>query len=244
MKDIAPELYNRIMDEYRAGNRSDKVLMSIVNKVKAGKGTQKDIARIADRLGKHASDAFKDVLRLESLPNETLYWNIADKTIKPALNATWDEVSKLAAVQMKSKDKVIGLNIGVKVGVNPERRIRDVMNMAVGQTSQEALDNALTGPVIAASRKFYDDFQMSNADMRDALGFSEQVIRTYDDVGLHDGKTPCEWCLARQGTFTMSEAHELGVFERHPGCGCTIEVITPDNTKLQTDWTRNEWTEV
>lgn len=244
MEDIAPELYNRIQDEMKrllshAGN-----VTGLEKKIRQGKASQRDVARYADIVGQAASEAFKKVLKLEDLPDGKLYWNIAEKTIGATLIGVYGDVNTVAAIQLRGDDIKKGFNIGIKQGTDPDNRIKVVLEMASGQTTQEALDNAMTDPVISTARKFYDDFQLANGDVRDALGFDEVVVRHYDDRGLHNGKTPCTWCLQREGTFSMQDAHRLGVFERHPGCGCTIEVITPDRTQVQTDWTRNEWTEI
>lgn len=241
MEDIAPELYNKIQNRMRNMLSRD---MDLVTKIRKGKATQRDIAKYADRVGRAASISFKEVLKLDDLPDGKLYWNIADKTIGETLKNIYDDVNTVAAIQMRGEDIKKGFQLGIKQGIAPDKRIKEVLEMAVNQTTQEALDNAMTDPVIATARKYYDDFQRANGDARSALGFAETVIRKYDDKGLHNGKTPCLWCIQREGTFTMQEAHALGVFERHPGCGCMIEVITPKNTQVQTDWTRNEWTEI
>lgn len=241
MEDIAPELYNKIQYRMRTMLTRD---MDLVTKIRKGKATQRDIAKYADRVGRAASISFKEVLKLDDLPDGKLYWNIADKTIGETLRNIYDDVNAVAAIQMRGEDIKKGFKLGIKQGIKPDKRIKDVLEMAVAQTTQETLDNAMTDPVIATARKYYDDFQRANGDARSALGFAETVIRKYDDKGLHNGKTPCLWCLRREGTFTMQQAHALGVFERHPGCGCMIEVITPKNTQVQTDWTRNEWTEI
>lgn len=244
MEDIAPELYNRIQGEMKRTLAHAGSVTGLEKKIRMGKASQRDVAKYADIVGQAASRAFKSVLKLEDLPDGKLYWNIAEKTIGATLNGIYSDVNTVATVQLRQADIKKGFKLGIKQGMQPDKRIKDVLNMAVGQTTQAQLDNAMTDPVISTARKFYDDFQRANGDVREALGFGEVVIRRYDDVGLHNGKTPCSWCLDRQGTFSMQEAHENGVFERHPGCGCTIEVITPDKTQVQTDWTRNEWTEI
>ena len=64
--------------------------------------------------------------------------------------------------------------------------------------------------------------------MRNEMGFTQTVVREYDGVGLGNGTRPCNWCIGRAGTWTYEEAKENGVFERHTGCGCTIEVVSSD----------------
>ena len=241
-EELTPELRDRIIHKFRTIMSQHQDIQAIDRKVRKGKASQKDISRYANFVGQAGSAAMKDVLKLDALPDETMYREIAEQTISPALEEIWGYVNNEAALQLRSADRKAGMNIGIRTGFDPKRRINDVIDMAEGQTRQEALDNALTDPVIATARKYYDDFLMENADLRESLGFEETVIRVYDDKGLHNGKDVCEWCKSREGRFSLAEAHQLGVFERHPGCGCMIEVITPNNTQVQTDWTRNAWT--
>ena len=245
-EDITPELIKKIKTQFernmsRVNEMSGK---SLYWKIRRGQATQADVSAYADWVGRAGSDAMKRVLKLDDLPDGTMYREIAEQTIVPVMEDMWGYVDTQAAIQLRRSDKIRGLNIGIKNASDPKQRIAQVVDMAAGQTSQEALDNALTDPVISTSRKFYDDFLRENADLRDSLGFEEVVIRKYDDRGLHGGKDVCLWCKEREGTWSLLDAHINGVFERHPGCNCLIEVMTSDKTRLQTDWTRNEWTDL
>lgn len=246
--DIAPEIYEQIKKDFAEGIRSDAELNRLAKKIKAGKGTQRDVSDLADRFGVQASKALKANLILEQMPDQTLYWNIAEKTIKPLLMQSYKNINGFATVQLESADKKGNISIEIIPGRYPENRIDQVMNFAVDSKTQTELDNALTDPVIAANRKFYDDFQKDNAELREDLGFWEYVQRDYDDRGLHFGTkyhTDCEWCLEKAGTWKYSEARAAGVFQRHPGCNCHIEVYTDKQggrvTNRQIDWHHNEW---
>lgn len=62
-----------------------------------------------------------------------------------------------------------------------------------------------------------------NAEAQSEMGLTCRIVRRYDDVGLHDGKDPCQWCLAREGEWdNYQDAYNAGAFERHDGCGCMI----------------------
>ena len=239
--DVAPEIYANIERDFKAGVRADTELNRLAKKIINNKGTQKDVTALAQRFGVQSSNALKKNLLLADLPDETLYWNIADKTIKPLLLQSYNNINRYATRQLQTSDKKAGIAISILKGGDPDNRIAQVMNFAVNCTTQPELDNALTDPVIAANRKFYDDFQKENSALREELGFREVVIRTYDDVGLHGGRDRCEWCIEREGTWDYSEARDNGVFERHPGCNCSIETITEKGHLRQTDWTRNVW---
>ena len=72
--------------------------------------------------------------------------------------------------------------------------------------------------------KSVDEAVAMNMEAHSNAGLETYIRRTYDDVGVHNRKEPCEWCLERAGEWTdYDEAYAAGVFERHPGCACEIE---------------------
>lgn len=232
--DISPELYEAIKVNFNTAAATDPKIKSIIKKVRAGKATQSDITDYTDRLGKHASNALKSVLTAENLPNGTLYWNIAEKTIKPLLLENYERINNLAILQQAATDKAIDINIGISKGRYPENRVNQVMRFATNAETGKPLENALTDPIVTAHRKYYDDFMKENAKIRSELGLYAVVERIYDGKGLKDGREACSWCLARVGKWSYDEANANGVFERHPGCGCTIIYTTEKFTDVIT----------
>ena len=239
--DVAPEIYENIMADFRASVTDDKELNRLAKKIANNKGTQSDVTKLTQRFGVHSSNALKKNLILADLPDEKLYWNIAEKTINPLLLDCYKNINKFAGAEQATEDKASNIAVKILTGKAPENRIKPVMNIAVEATTQADLDKALTDPVIAANRKFYDDFQKENAKLRASLGFREIITREYDDVGLRYRTIDCEWCLQRAGTWDYEEARDNGVFQRHDGCNCLIEHHTEKGTNRQTDWTTNTW---
>lgn len=239
--DIAPELFEKIQADFKAGVNGNQGVQRIMRKVLKGKATQTDMTDLAERFGREASKALRGNLLLSELPNQTLYWNIAERTIQPLLIEAYNNVNYYAVIQQDMADRAAGLSIRVVRGARPADRARQVMEMAVNSVTQEELRNALTDPTITAVRKYYDDFQKENARLRNELGLETTVVRVYDGVGLKGGKEPCEWCISREGVYSYEDAVANGVFERHPGCGCTIEYHTSKGVQTQTDWTTNTW---
>lgn len=233
MEDIAPELYREIEEIFKAETRADRQIIKIVRKLKAGKGTQADLTTVAERLGTHASKALQQVLTTERLPDGKMYWNIAEKTIKPTLESVHQTVNALSSLELRAEDLRHGVNVAVQLGREPSEHIRTVMGFASNSVSQTELANALGDPVKTAALDFLDDFQKKNAEERAGVGVKQYVVRTYDGVGLRAGD--CHWCIARAGTWEYQDAIDNGVFERHPGCGCTIEVVYEDDLQ-QSDY--------
>ena len=233
--DVSQELYKEIKAKYDSAVKSDSQIKSIGSKLKRGRATPGDIAKLAERVGEHASDALKSVLTVERLPDGIMYWNIAEKTIQPLLTDVYDSINAMAIVQQRQNDISRSINIGISKGTAPKDRIETVMGFATNSRTPEELANALDIPVKTTALDYVDDFEKRNAEVRNDLGFVQYVVREYDGVGLHDGKVPCEWCISRSGTFEYQDAIDKGVFERHNGCGCTIEVITKDDLNNMPD---------
>lgn len=228
MEDIAPELYKKIEADFNAAVKSDSTIKTITAKLNKRPLTHNELTTISTRLGDHASAALKKTLVIENLPDGKLYWNIADRTIRPVMEQVYSISNSVQMLSQRVADQATGVNIGISKGIDPDNRIREIIEFATNSKTAEELDNALNLPVKTTALDFNDDFMRANADIRNGMGFIQTVVREYDGVGLANGKRPCNWCIGRAGTWTYEEAKENGVFERHVGCGCTIDVISSD----------------
>ena len=228
MEDIAPELYKKIEADFNEAVKSDSTIKTITAKLNKRPLTHNELTTISTRLGNHASAALKKTLVIENLPDGKLYWNIADRTIRPVMEQVYSLSNSVQMLSQRVADQAAGVNIGISKGIDPDNRIREIIDFATNSKTAEELDNALNLPVKTTALDFNDDFMRANADIRNGMGFIQTVVREYDGVGLANGKRPCNWCIGRAGTWTYEEAKENGVFERHVGCGCTIDVISSD----------------
>lgn len=227
MTDIAPGLYEKIMEAFQKRYSKATIFGEPIQNIEATLRTREALFRDADiyavEVGTMLSEAMKEVLVLDELPNKTLYYNIAEKTIGKSLQESYRLVSSVAGVIQEEINGRAG--IGMKP-VKPEMNmaaIEKIIDRAAHADTQEKLDSALTEPVNTYPRTVVDDTIKANAKVQSEAGLEVKVERKYDGVGVHNRKDPCEWCLARQGSWTYPDAMEAGVFERHDGCGCIID---------------------
>lgn len=104
-----------------------------------------------------------------------------------------------------------------------------------------SLDDFCKREMDTVSRKSLDDADKKNVSDAASAGLETRVIRKYDDVGLHGGKDDCEFCKSREGEWSYRDAISHGVFQRHPGCECTIDYVTAKGSQRQVDWKNNKW---
>lgn len=242
MEDVSPKLYKQIRSIFDSSVEADRTIQRFENRVRDGTATQRELNIYAQRLGSYASDACRAVLVPENLPNETLYYNIAENTIAPILLETRADILSKASATHKTMAASAGVGLKPKAPAvkKHEARVAALINdLTADGITAEGIDALLGDPLATVSAKVIDDFVQTNAEVAQKAGFHPKIIREYDGVGLHDGKDACDWCLQRAGEWDYGEAYDNGVFERHSGCGCRTTYVLGDFS--QDVWSKAEW---
>lgn len=239
MEDIAPELYKKIQADFTTAVRNDGTIKTLVSKGNKTPLSNKELTLINTRLGEHASKALQKTLTVDNLPDGRLYYNIAERTVKPIMEQIYTTSNNLAVKAMQLKDRAAGINIAIARGMDPSERIRELLDFAANSKTADEINNALNLPIKTTALDFNDDFLKANTEIRDNMGFKQTIIREYDGVGLANGRRPCNWCIGRAGIYeSYQEAKDAGAFERHTGCGCTIDVQSTDRV-VNDEYTAN-----
>ncbi len=130
MQDIAPRLQKSVLtDFYEQVDKDNRIKQILEGNDK--KATFEDIYRLSARLGKIAAESLEKNLTDETLPDGTLYWNIAKSTIIPLMQEVQNISIDMAEAVQNQEDKKTG--IGIKP-IRPEfneERIKAVMNKVV-----------------------------------------------------------------------------------------------------------------
>ena len=217
MADIAPELYEKIKESFEDNTKSDKKLNSLLKKLANGKATQEDISTYAEHIGSASSKALLEHMTADNLPDGRIYWNIAERTIKPSLKANYDKVNDYATQVLGVLDKADNIGLKAVQGEYPSERIKAIEDAAcmVDKTLEEAR-KVLGEPVCNTTMTFADDFIKVNSEFRYKAGLSPKIIRT-------DSHGCCKWCANLAGVYDY-EAVRNGsdVFRRHDNCRCTV----------------------
>lgn len=239
--DITPELYKKIQDAFDELRLADKAAEDLRSRIQQGSATYKEAYKYASRCGELLSEVLKQQLTEDVLPNGTLYYNIAERTLGTALYYNSQLISEACEQVQNAINQAAGVNLKA-VSVPADK---DLINMVVNMAAHsDDYQEVLGEPVVNVSRKVVDNNLKANAKFQNKVGLDVRVEREYDGVGLHDGRDTCTWCLDRAGSWTYDKAIANGVFERHEGCGCIIDYRTQKG-----DWHRSSgkdsgWEEV
>lgn len=128
MNDIGLELQKSIETAFNERLAIDVVIKAIKLKVENGKATQRGVTMLCKRLGEIASKVLIENIKPEMMPNDKMYWNIAEKAIKPLMIQIHGIVNKVAAEVVEAERKTNGIHIKPIEPVFPEERIESLIN--------------------------------------------------------------------------------------------------------------------
>lgn len=175
----------------------------------------------AQEFATKTSEVLCDVLKLYMDPS-TISPEEAMQIFTATIKHNYTVVAQICEqVQRKIyADAGVGLN-----ALAPEFNAEKARRLASAITDAEQVtDDFVRNMVVNSARSVVDDAIRINSEASENVGLTVHIKRRYDDVGLHNGKDVCQWCLDREGEWdNYEDAYNAGAFERHPGCGCTIE---------------------
>lgn len=130
MKDIVPELKNKVLSDFNSLVESDIKIQKVISG-EVQNTSFAEVSKYSKRLGEYACKSLKENLTDETLPDGVLYWNIAKRIIVPLMQEVQKTAIDMAeSVQSYSDEKN---KIGLKA-IRPtfnEERIEAVINKAV-----------------------------------------------------------------------------------------------------------------
>ena len=115
MEDIAPKLYEKIEKAFTGKVNRDMDIRAFKEKLRNSQAKPEDVSLYARALGECASAALIENIRQDELPDGKLYWNIAERTIKPLLERVHSMVNDAASEIQKQIDELYSRydNIGI-----------------------------------------------------------------------------------------------------------------------------------
>ena len=226
------ELLDLMLKAFRKAIGNDPISSKFQAKVKKGIARYADVLKYAERTGIHLTDTLKAQI-MTAYPNG-IPPDVLQQLLRDGCRTVLDRADQV--------QKVINQSAGIRM--NPvqvpidDDRIRGLVEHIKDSDVLDETKNLITNLV----ESHVDDAIKDNASFQLNSGMEVTVTRRYDDVGVNHRKDDCQWCLDRCGeNVPYKEAVAMGMFQRHPGCGCIIEYNTSKGTQRQADWTRNSW---
>ena len=233
MKDIAPELLERIEKDFERVFSSDSTIKALYRKTKNGTATYEDAQKFAVRTGELLADTFRNNLSSEILPDGRLYYNIASRILNSTLSNNHSLISGYAADVQYFANSKAGVGIKVQPAQLDQERIDGIVNIVSGKYRYDDIAYMLDEPVITFGQAVVDDSLKRNVNFQGKFGLSPRVVRRATG-------NPCPWCEAVAGSYTYPDVpHD--VYRRHKRCRCIVEYEPGDGRRQNVH--SKEWTD-
>lgn len=217
MTDIAPELLKKIQKSFDDKVAADKAIEAFKKKLKAGKANQREVTLYNRTISGHASEALIENLTDENLPDGTLYYNIAKRTVTPTIENVHD-LTVDAEIEL-TKQTYKKQNIGItpkRTKLNAERVNsfvnKLVLTSALGDEGKDKYAQLLSGPLQNLCESSVNDFIDDQVDFNERAGMTAKITR------YTLGKC-CDWCESLAGTYEAANAPKE-IYAKHDGCNC------------------------
>ena len=222
--DIAPDLLAKIRRLYKDGTGLHPLLRELRQ---ANVLSYAQAQKYAELTGEEASKALTSILTEDALPDGRLYYNIAERTVRPVLETVQSDVADIAVKAQAGVNAQIG--IGLKA-VRPELNDDRIVGLIDRLTGAEQISDVqwlLKAPVVNFAQSVVDDSVRVNADFHASVGLHPKLKR-YPVAGC------CEWCENLTGVYDYYSA-PADIYRRHDNCDCVIE-YDPGSGKSKNVW--------
>lgn len=236
MNDIvqkAKSVYLRLIE-------NDTELIRLRKLIESGKANYEAAQKYSERSGQLAKKAISQV------SNGDL--TVTQEILNPILEANYQDVMNVTSQEQNAIYKAANVHLKPATVSYDNTYAKDISTKLENYDNVDEALNVVENTFISASQNYVDEIGRRSAKFMDESGIKVLVSREYDDVGVHTtdkgGGEVCQWCLERCGTdVPYEEAYEMGMFERHPGCGCIITYTTRRGVVIQGkgDWETNNW---
>ena len=215
-EDIAPALLSKVQKAFAQGLKSRGIGDTKAVKALAAQSKVK-LHDYAVKVGDSLAEAYAKVITADALPDGTLYYNIAEKVIRPTITEAHGLVSDVADACQTAQNKKIGIGLKpIRPPIEEDRLAGLIDAMTSGYFDDAVI--YLDEPVKNIVDHFADHHLEKNAEFLENSGVETLVIRTAE-------ANCCEWCSEKAGTYeSYADARDNEAFGRHEGCRCDLEI--------------------
>lgn len=209
MDDIAPELLNNISADFRR----------LLGNIDLQQLTYLSAEQYAEAVGSALAEAFHRNIVADKLPEGRLFWNIADRILRPMLEENHRLVADAAQKVQQALNKSAGIGIKAQRAPLDEDRVAGILNKVASAQDYPTVAWVLDEPVKTFSRSVVDDTLRINVDQQGRAGLYPKIIRTAESHC-------CKWCSQLGGVYQYPTVPK-DVYRRHARCRCSVEYIGP-----------------
>lgn len=215
MDDIAPKLLEALRKDFDSNMDQNAELHKLLERINSGKGNYEDAGNYAYEVGNSLASSFEKNLSSAVLPDGKMYYNIAERTIKPMLEADHKIVNDVSMTVQTYLNQKAGIGIKAQPAPVDSDGIENIINKIVSADRFNDVAWLLIDPVKTFSQAVVDSVLERNIRFQGEAGLSPSIVRRAEHKC-------CEWCARLAGKYTYpGTPHD--VFRRHNNCRCVVD---------------------
>lgn len=215
MADIAPDMLEAIRAQFSYRMQTDPLIKQLGDVFAAGGGTYEQVNEFAIRAGEILSGAYRMYISEAELPGGRMWYNIADKVLRPTLQDNFRVVADAAERVQSSLNAAAGVGLKAIRPLEPADRIQNLIQKISDYERFGDGEWLLQEPIVNLSQSVVDDAIKRNLDFQGGVGMKARVKRMV--VG-----GCCDWCRAVAGDYEYPDV-PAEVWQRHERCRCIID---------------------
>lgn len=230
MVDIAPSLYERVNEKFKELIKANKKIQEINKKIRKKTADFEDANIYAVEVGDALARAFREI-KADDLPDGKMYYNIADRVVRPNMDEEFEIVSEMADDIQQISLAAVGLGLKpIKPGID-KNRVQGIIDR-VSDGEFGVVSWLLEEPIRNFAQNVVDESIKQNAAIQERLGLEAKIVRKAEPGGVRAVKrgnkmyqyvVPCRWCRALAGTYDYGEVGSgSDIWRRHENCRCII----------------------
>lgn len=222
MEDIAPQLIEAVKAEFQNAYENSGKIQRLLLAVKQGTATYEQAQQYAIEVSRLIGQAYEKYISSASLPDGTMYYNIASRLLPASLDENYRLVADYAKRVQESLNKQAGLGLKAQVAAFDEDRVNGLVQLAASKEQYDEVGGQLLRKFETYSQSIVDHTIQANVDFQGRSGLRPVVYRR------SNGRC-CDWCRALVGKYDYPVERE--VYRRHENCRCTVLYDPGDGRK-------------
>lgn len=227
MEDIAPSLLDAIRKSFTELVEGNSKIKTLYQLIQDGNATYADAEEYAYYIGEALSQALGKHLSSAALPDGKMYFNIADRVLRPLLEEDHAMVADAALRVQTVLNQTAGIGIKAQAVPINDSRVYGIVNKVANAESFDDIAWMLEEPVKNFSQAVVDDTLKANVNFQGKAGLRPRIIRK-SKSGC------CEWCHRLDGEYDYPDVPD-DIYRRHERCRCTVE-YDPGSGRRQDVW--------
>ena len=235
MEDIAPALLELLRKRFSELVAVNPKIRALYKRIQEGNATYADAEEYAWLVGNALSQAFGENLSSAVLPDGRMYYNIADRVLRPMLEEDHGLIADAAVLVQTALNEKAGIGIKAQtVAVNTDR-IQGILDKVSDAPAFDDVAWVLDAPVKNFSQAVVDDTIRANVNFQGQTGLRPKIIRKSE-------RKCCQWCSDLAGEYDYPDVPD-DVYRRHENCRCTVLYDPANGKRRRQDVHTKRWTD-